>query len=78
LPAETNLPVERIALLTGFRSLSHLGSKFRRDTGMTPRSLSPRSSRFLISDARAGFSGRRARLELEPFTAFRFVRERPL
>jgi LacI family transcriptional regulator len=33
---ETNLSVERIALLTGFCSLSHLGSTFRLATGMTP------------------------------------------
>jgi LacI family transcriptional regulator len=36
LLVETNLPVERIALLTGFCSLSHLGSTFRLETGMTP------------------------------------------
>jgi LacI family transcriptional regulator len=36
LLVETNLSVERIALLTGFCSLSHLGSTFRLETGMTP------------------------------------------
>ena len=36
LLVETNLSVERIAALTGFCSLSHLGSTFRGDTGMTP------------------------------------------
>jgi LacI family transcriptional regulator len=33
---ESNLSVERIALLTGFCSLSHLGSTFRLANGMTP------------------------------------------
>jgi LacI family transcriptional regulator len=33
---ETNLSVERIAALTGFCSLSHLGTTFRHETGMTP------------------------------------------
>jgi LacI family transcriptional regulator len=36
LLVETNLSVERIAQMTGFCSLSHLGSTFRLETGMTP------------------------------------------
>jgi AraC-like DNA-binding protein len=35
LLAETNLPVEKIADLTGFSSLAYLSSVFRREEGIT-------------------------------------------
>jgi transcriptional regulator GlxA family with amidase domain len=35
LLVETNLPTQRIAALTGFRSLPYLSNVFRRETDMT-------------------------------------------